>query len=408
MIPNYIRKAISGQINYLGMVISHKMSENEMGYRGSKSEIKSPQPNKISVKEQRVDGSYCIKSKLMQLRYTLMGFEKNYQVKIPSKQLNNCPFSTLNLKADKIDISPWFITGFTDAEGCFTIKIQPNAKLKTKWRVRAVFSITLHLKDLSLLESIQKTLGVGKISKSGLKGVIYAVDSIKEIPVIISHFDKYPLITHKLSDYLIFKQCLELIKQGEHLTERGLLEIIGLKSSLNLGLPDYLKQNFPNIVFRNRPEYVFKGIPDPFWLSGFTSGDGSFHIVLRKSDTKSGVFVRFSIHLHIRELEVLKGIATYFNLLKTATKYPSKVKESDKKILILEKSVNLQVTKFSDIINIIIPFFNQYPILGMKSLDFLDFQKVSDIIKTKEHLTSPSVFNQIFKIKSGMNQHRKW
>ena len=55
--------------------------------------------------------------------------------------------------------------------------------------------------------------------------------------VIISHFDKYPLITHKLSDYLIFRQCFETVKQGEHLTERGLLEIISLKSSLNLGLP---------------------------------------------------------------------------------------------------------------------------------------------------------------------------
>ena len=54
MIPNYIRKDISGQNNYLGMVTSHKMSENEMGYRGSKSDNFSS--NK-SVKEQRVDGS---------------------------------------------------------------------------------------------------------------------------------------------------------------------------------------------------------------------------------------------------------------------------------------------------------------------------------------------------------------
>ena len=60
------------------------MNESEIGYRGSKSELK------FSVKEQRVDGSYCIKakSKIMQLRCTLMGFERNYQVKILSKQLN--------------------------------------------------------------------------------------------------------------------------------------------------------------------------------------------------------------------------------------------------------------------------------------------------------------------------------
>jgi hypothetical protein len=37
------------------MVTSLKMNENEMGYRGSKSEF----IKKNSVKEQRVDGSWC-------------------------------------------------------------------------------------------------------------------------------------------------------------------------------------------------------------------------------------------------------------------------------------------------------------------------------------------------------------
>jgi hypothetical protein len=105
--------------------------ETEMGYRGSKSEIKAPQPKEIYVKEQRVDGSYCIKSTIMQLRCTLTGGESCYQVKIPSKQLSNRSFSTLN-SVTKIELNPWFITGFTDAEGCFSIKIQPNAKLNTK------------------------------------------------------------------------------------------------------------------------------------------------------------------------------------------------------------------------------------------------------------------------------------
>ncbi len=62
-IPNYSRNTISGQNNFLGMVISQKMNENEMGYRGSKSEIQNPIPNGISVKEQRVDGSCFINNK---------------------------------------------------------------------------------------------------------------------------------------------------------------------------------------------------------------------------------------------------------------------------------------------------------------------------------------------------------
>ena len=107
------------------------------------------------------------------------------------------------------------------------------------------------------------------------------------------------------------------------------------------------------------------------------------------------LFARFSIHLHLRELEVLEGISAYF-------------KESDiKKLSLSEKSAQLQISKISVVYNIVVPFFKKHPLLGMKSLDFIDFKKVCDILKNKDHLTSTSVFNQIIEIKSGMNLNRK-
>jgi hypothetical protein len=57
-----------------------------MEYRGSKSVFISN-----AVKEQRVDGSWLLKNLavlIRSLRCTLMGFERNYQIKILSKQLN--------------------------------------------------------------------------------------------------------------------------------------------------------------------------------------------------------------------------------------------------------------------------------------------------------------------------------
>ena len=81
LIPSYSRKAVSGWNNYPCMVISQKMSENEMGYRGSKSAL-------AAVKEQRVDGSWLLTLPIRSLRCTLMGFERNYQIKVLSKQLN--------------------------------------------------------------------------------------------------------------------------------------------------------------------------------------------------------------------------------------------------------------------------------------------------------------------------------
>lgn len=63
--------------------------------------------------------------------------------------------------------------------------------------------------------------------------------------VVIPHFDKYPLITQKLGDYLLFRAVIELMKGKEHLTMEGLHKIASIKASLNNGLTDELKAAFP-------------------------------------------------------------------------------------------------------------------------------------------------------------------
>jgi len=401
LIPSYSRKAFSGWSNYPCMVISQKMSENDMGYRGSKSEFPHPQPKEIYVKEQRVDGSYFGSVSIPRLRCTLTGGESHYHIKIPSKQLNPAcaiTFSNLPSGQGRNVLNPWFFSGFTDAEGCFSIGIRPDAKLKIKWRVLPVFIIKLHKKDLSILEDIKKTLHIGKIRKSGENCVQYVVESFKELQVIVNHFYKYPLVTAKVSDFLLFKQCFEMIKNGEHLTEEGLLKIVTLKSSLNWGISDKLTKAFPVVIPVNRLEYKFKGIPDPFWIAGFTSGasacglgqkDGSFQIRLRKLNTNIGyrVSLLYSFHLHIRDLDVLKGLATYFS--SNSKNLNSNLNYNEQKVGISEdKSVHLQIAKFTDINEKIIPFFEKYPIEGVKSSDFEDFKKVCKLIENKKTFNS--------------------
>lgn len=80
MVPNCSRKAICGWSNYSGTVTSHKMSENEMDNRGSKSTLYkfNPTSQKYNVvKEQRVDGNWSINPDLIGLRCTLRGSERN-------------------------------------------------------------------------------------------------------------------------------------------------------------------------------------------------------------------------------------------------------------------------------------------------------------------------------------------
>lgn len=329
-----------------------------------------------------------------------MGFERNYPVKIPSKQINKGRrfFSTLST-AQGIKMNPWFLTGFCDAEASFSILIQFNEKFKTLWRVKLIFAIGLHKKDISILQRIQATFGVGKIHIHGKNSVQYRVESIKDLQVIITHFDQFPLASAKISDYLLFKLCFNLVLLQEHLTKEGLLKLVEIKAAMNLGLPSNLKEAFPNAVQIDRPKYAFKGIPDPYWVAGFTSGDGSFGVKTASSTTNkvgSRVQLRFAIGLNIREMELIKGLAAFFNLNKEA---------NDKYVYITNDSVHLQLVRQSDILDIIIPFFEKYPIEGIKALDFSDFKQVADLLKNKEHLILEG-FNKILEIKAGMNRER--
>ena len=70
------------------------------------------------------------------------------------------------------------------------------------------------------------------------------------------------------------------------------------------------------------------------------------------------------------------------------------------------EAVNIDIRKFSYLRNKVIPFFKQYPIQGVKHLDFIDFCKVVELMISKAHLTTEGI-DQIRKIKDGMNVGRE-
>jgi hypothetical protein len=181
-----------------------------------------------------------------------------------------------NLKNN--NLNPYFATGFFDGEGYFNISVSRSTKMKTGWIVYLQFGVVLHKKDRLLLESIKTFLGnVGNITEGNQK-VQYRVSSIKDLEVIIEHFDNFPLITQKWADYQLFKSAFELVKCKKHLTQEGLEKIVSIKASFNWGLSDDLKPAFPHVTPEARPLLQNQEIKDPNWLAGFASAEGNFFI----------------------------------------------------------------------------------------------------------------------------------
>jgi len=53
----------------------------------------------------------------------------------------------------------------------------------------------------------------------------------------------------------------------------------------------------------------------------------------------------------------------------------------------------------------IIPIFNNYPLIGTKKENYIDFVKVAELIKSKDHLTKEGI-EKIEKIQNNMNNKR--
>lgn len=206
--------------------------------------------------------------------------------------------------------------------------------------------------------------------------------------------DKYPLITKKLGDYLLFKQSVNLIEKKEHLTKTGLLKLVSIKAVLNWGLSEKSRKSFPDIIPIMRPDIKSTEIKDTNWIRGFVEAEGSFQIVIQKSKDKTREFVslKFTVSQHSRDSVLLESFVNY---LGCGRYYPASTRNE----------VYFIVSVFADINNKIIPLFREYPLIGNKKKDYLDFVKVAELLKSKDHLTNEGI-EKIKILKDNMNSRR--
>ena len=206
-----------------------------------------------------------------------------------------------------------------------------------------------------LLYRIQSFFGVGNVYIDKTSDMAsYQVKSITDLAnVIIPHFDKYPLITQKYADFLIFKSIIQSMLEKEHTRIEGIQKIVNNRASMNSGLSDCLKAAFPNTILVSRSEVKYPEIKDPNWFAGFSAGESCFSVVISKSKTIKtghGVNLRFGIGQHSRDLELINSLIQYLGCGQIT-------KKRDKEF------VEYNVGKFSDINEKIIPFFSKYPFL---------------------------------------------
>lgn len=268
-----------------------------------------------------------------------------------------------------------------------------NYEVKKNWAVLIRFEIYLHIEDLAILEKIKAFFGVGSIliGKNSRKIATYRVSNLNDIiNIIIPHFMAYPLQSAKSIDFNLWKACATLVKNKEHLTEEGLQKIINLKSALNKGLSETLKLAFPAVLVLERPEYTGPTTRlNPYWVSGFIDGDGSFTVNI---ESKTGyVNLRLIMGLNYRENPLVQKILEFFGVGRINS-------DSNQKV------VYYTVGNLKDIWSKIIPHFDTYPLIGYKQSNYLIWKEILVKVNSKAHLTEEGL-NEVKELRSKLNKY---
>jgi hypothetical protein len=273
-------------------------------------------------------------------------------------------------------LHPYFVTGFSDAESSFIVSVSHNSKHLLNWAVSSKFVIGLHIAELPLLLSIQEFFGgIGFITKDTTNNrAFFTVNKLDDlVNIIIPHFNSFPLLTQKRLDFILWSKIVNIMYKQEHLTEKGLQEIINLKASLNNKLSPSLESAFPNVVpvKRDQIDNITK-ITEPQWLVGFITGDGSF-TASSKDNKRSAFRVRFVITQHAKDLELLKVIKSHFGDVGSIYKNGS--------------SYNYEISSYKDCYYYILPFFleNPIPSVVLKYKNLKIWEEILNIVISGEH-----------------------
>ena len=133
-------------------------------------------------------------------------------------------------------LSPEYVVGFVDGEGCFSVSLNKNDNRIPE--VRLIFEIELREDDEPILQEIKELLNCGNIYKLKYDRyekwhphVKYKVSNFIDISTkIIPFFQEYPLQAKKRFQFEKFCAVAELIKTKEHLKPEGIEKIRALKA----------------------------------------------------------------------------------------------------------------------------------------------------------------------------------
>lgn len=123
----------------------------------------------------------------------------------------------------KILFDNFWLSGFTQGDGCFHISVVKSKTHSTGYSIRLEYSIKQN--DVTPLKLIYQHLNKGNLSQYKTGIWCYKSTGYATAYDLITYFDKYPVFTDKYKSYLKFRKVYIMVTKGLHLEDEGVAKI---------------------------------------------------------------------------------------------------------------------------------------------------------------------------------------
>lgn len=154
----------------------------------------------------------------------------------------------------------YYLAGFADGEGSFNVSLRKREDHTIGWQVVLTFNVSQ--KESYILSQFKKILGCGRLNQRKKDGLfMYSVSNPTSIEEkVIPFFKRFNFLSQtKKKNFFIFCQIAKLVLNKEHLTTKGLKQIVALREKLNKGRGRTHKYNQNNVLvsLRENPQRLY-------------------------------------------------------------------------------------------------------------------------------------------------------
>ena len=131
-------------------------------------------------------------------------------------------------------LSPDWICGFIDGEGCFHVGISKHPEMRFGYQILPELTVVQHERDIALLHRLRSAMGCGVVRRNHGDRYCWRVRDMNNLAnIILPFFDKHKLRSKKDVEFRKFAKVVKIMEKGAHLTEEGFKKICKIASEMN-------------------------------------------------------------------------------------------------------------------------------------------------------------------------------